>query len=103
MPAQCVFLVGPNVTSKQNCQKNRDLRDSKPTKLFVAYSPREKKDRLHVKDHKQDGDQVKPNGMAAARAGRDGNAAFVNFLLHLTGGTWPQQLRHKQQRHQEHQ
>src|SRR5262245_28026409 len=76
-PLESTFLVRPDVTYRQYDQKDSDFGHAKPMHLAIPDGPGEQEDGLHVEDHEQDGNDIKPDCVAAAGVGCRFNATFV--------------------------
>src|SRR5664280_1825006 len=78
-PLQCALLVCPDVPDNQDGQEYGHLRHSKPTQGPVPDRPREQEDGFYVENDEQDGDDVKPHRVAAARVRSRLDAALIRL------------------------
>src|SRR5579864_7716216 len=91
-PLQCALLPDPDVTDDQDAEEDEHLEQSEQAKCLELHGPGKEENRLHIEDHKQDGNNIVANGVAASRAVDRINAAFVGqelFAMRIAG---PNQL-----------
>src|SRR5436309_595220 len=82
-PVQRAFLDDPNVSNNQNTKKNHHLGEAEKRETTIDDGPREKENRLNVKNYKQDRDNVVPDGVALSGIGVRIDAAFIRHQFAL--------------------
>ena len=84
-PFQCALFPDPDVPHDQDTEKNPHFQQPEQAQQLELHGPREQEDRLDVEHYEQDGDNVKPHRVAAARIVKRRNAALVRHQLGLAG------------------
>ena len=66
-------------------RKTRHFGHAEPSQRPVAHGPGEEEYGFHVEDYEENGDDVEPDGIAAARIRRRFDAALIRFQLGMEG------------------
>src|SRR5664280_2520292 len=80
-PFQRALLPYPDVSHDQDAEKDQHLQQTEQTQQLELHGPGKQEDGLHVEDHKQNGDNIKTDRVAATRAVEGRDAAFVGHQL----------------------
>src|SRR5438552_17059072 len=95
-PLQRALFPNPDVTDDQDHEENQHLNQPEHAERLEFHRPGKKENRLHVEDHKKNGDNVKPDRVAPASGIDRIDAAFVGHQLRLARVFRAHQLRRDQ-------
>src|SRR5256885_9144732 len=82
-PLQRALFPDPDVANHQDGEKDHHLDKAEEPERLELHRPGEQEDGLDIEDNEQDGDDIKPHRVAAARRAFRINAAFVRHQLGL--------------------